>query len=126
MAHLSDYAEEKLVEHLLSVNAFTMPTATWLKLHTGDPGDAGTSNASAETTRKEATYGEATAGASDLTGAVEWPSWPVGANGETITWVSVWDAETNGNCLCRLQMTVGVAMATGQTFRLTAAAFTLA
>jgi hypothetical protein len=45
--------------------------AVWVKLHLGDPGAAGTTNAAAETTRKQATFGDAAAsGAITNTAAV--------------------------------------------------------
>ena len=36
---------------------------SWIKLHTGAPGSAGTSNAATETTRKQISWGTASAGA---------------------------------------------------------------
>jgi hypothetical protein len=41
----------------------TLPLAAlWIKLHTGDPGAAGTANAATNTTRKQATFGTPASG----------------------------------------------------------------
>jgi hypothetical protein len=41
----------------------TSPACTYVQLHTGDPGSAGTSNVSSVTTREAQTWGSASAGA---------------------------------------------------------------
>lgn len=60
--------------------ATTFAGSPWIKPHVGDPGAAGTSNPATETTRKQATFGNAASG-----GAI--------ANTTTITWSSVSGAE---------------------------------
>lgn len=70
----------------------------WLKLHTGDPGSAGTSNASAETTRKQLTFAAPSTVStvrSSAASAASWATWSAGS--ETISHFSVWDASTAGN-----------------------------
>lgn len=47
---------------------WTQPAAFWVKLHTGDPGSAGTANAAGNTTRKQATFGAASGGSLTTTG----------------------------------------------------------
>ena len=49
--------------NMLRGTAFTAPTGVYAKLHIGDPGAAGTNNASAVTTRQAVTFGAASAGA---------------------------------------------------------------
>ena len=66
----------------------------YAKLHTGDPGAAGTTAASAETTRKAMTFGSASAGVATQTGTVSWTAWTAGS--ETISHVSYWTASTGG------------------------------
>lgn len=65
----------------------------WVKLHTGDPGAAGTANASANTTRMSPTFGAPAAG-SMTAPAITWAAWAAGT--ETITHISVWDANVAG------------------------------
>lgn len=67
---------------------------TWAKLHIGAPGAAGTSNAAAETTRKQATWGSAASGAiSNVTTALTWTNV---AGSEDYTHISLWTASTAG------------------------------
>jgi hypothetical protein len=92
----SDYLENKLIAHTYGGAAFTQPTAWWVKLHTGDPGEAGTSNAAAETTRKQVTSWTVSTNTATSASSVSWTSYPAT---ETVTHVSVWDASSAGNCL---------------------------
>jgi hypothetical protein len=66
---------------------------TWIKLHTGAPGSAGTSNAAGETTRQQATWGAPSGGAIANTAAVTWTSV---STSEDFTHWSAWSAETDG------------------------------
>lgn len=47
-------------------------TYRWVQLHTAAPGAAGTANVATETTRKQATFGAASAGSAANTGALTW------------------------------------------------------
>lgn len=82
---------------MLGGSAFSAPANTYVQLHTGDPGAAGTTAASAETTRVQATWGAATGGSKAITATLEWASWTAGT--ETISHVSIWDASSAGNVL---------------------------
>jgi len=74
----------------------TFATATcWLKLHTADPGSAGTTAAAAgDTTRKQATMASASGGSKAMTGSVG--PWTNGGTSETLTHVSFWTASSAG------------------------------
>jgi hypothetical protein len=67
---------------------------TWIKLHVGDPGSAGTSNAATETTRKQATWRAASGGASSQSNAL---TWTAVAGTEDFTHFTVWTASTAGS-----------------------------
>lgn len=91
-------------------------SAVWVKLHTGDPGAAGTSNAAAETTRKQATFGDAAAsGAITNTVAVEWTNV---STSETYTHISLWTASTAGTFLGSDDLSSSAAVTAGDTFRI--------
>jgi len=79
------------------INTYRATSSTavvpWLKLHTGDPGAAGTANASAETTRLQLSFAAPSGGSSAATEVV-WEGWDAGS--ETITHCSVWSDETAG------------------------------
>ena len=97
----------------------TAPAAVYLKVHTGDPGAAGTSNASAETTRKALTFAAPSAGSSAAS-AVSWTSWSAGS--ETITHVSIWDASTSGNFLQSGALAASKSVTNGDTLQVTVTA----
>jgi hypothetical protein len=85
----------KILDHIRLGTAFAQPAGLFVKLHTADPGAAGTTAASAVTTRPAATFGAAANGLMSLTNT---PSWSMTAN-ETITHISVWDNASTGNFL---------------------------
>jgi len=91
----------------------------YLKLHTGDPGSAGTSNASAETTRKALTFAAPSAGSSAAS-AVTWSTWSAGS--ETISHVSVWDASSSGNFIASAALAASKPMTNGDTLNVTVTA----
>jgi hypothetical protein len=92
----SNYLENKLVDHVTGVATYTPPTGLYAKLHTGDPGEDGTANASAETTRKQVTFGTSSGGSATNTNTPTWTNLPAA---ESISYASIWDAATAGNCL---------------------------
>lgn len=95
--------------------AYTPPAGIWVKLHTGAPGAAGTSNAAGNTTRQQGTFGtNASAGAISNTVAIAWTS--VGT-AEDYTHASLWDASTSGNFLGSGAITAN-AVAVGDDFTL--------
>jgi hypothetical protein len=103
------------------LNAYARGTAydndeVWAKLHTGDPGSAGTSNAATETTRQQVTFGDAAAsGAISNTAAVEWTNV---STSETYSWVSLWSASTAGNFMGSDELSAAAVMVAGDTFRI--------
>ena len=66
---------------------------TWVKLHIGSPGTAGTSNPAVETTRQQATFSAAAAGASANTNLLSWTN--VAAS-EDYTHFTVWTLNAAG------------------------------
>lgn len=65
----------------------------WVKLHVGDPGAAGTSNAATETTRKQVTWAAASGGSVANSAQVQWTSI---AGSQDATHFSAWTASTAG------------------------------
>lgn len=94
----------------------TAPAASYIKLHTGDPGSAGTANASAVTTRSAVTMASASGGSKSITGTN--PSWSMTAT-ETISHISLWDASTAGTFLTSVALTASKSVASGDTLNLT-------
>jgi len=94
---LSNYAENEIADWIAGNGAPGAVATCYVKLHVGDPGEDGTANPSAETTRQSASFGAATGGVATSNADVSWLSWSAGS--ESITYVSFWDASTAGNCL---------------------------
>jgi hypothetical protein len=69
-------------------------TYPWVKLHTGDPGAAGTSNAATETTRKQATWASAASAAKTTSADLVWTGV---AGSEDYTHFSLWTASSGGS-----------------------------
>ncbi len=102
---------------MLGGTAFTAPAGTFVKLHTGDPGAAGTSNASANTTRPALSWAAASAGSKAIQATLPvWSAWASGS--ETLTHISVWDASTAGNFLYSVALTASKPVTNGDTVTL--------
>lgn len=99
-------------------NTAAQYAAIYVKLHTGDPGSAGTANASAETTRKLAAFSAASGGSKALNGTLSWTSWSAGT--ETISHVSIWSASTAGTFYGSGALGSSKVVNNGDTFNLTA------
>lgn len=97
--------------NLFRGTTYTAPAGVFCKLHTGDPGSAGTANASAVTTRNQVTYAAPSGGAIALSALAAYSM----TSTETITHVSLWDAATAGTFLWSFALTVSKAVANGDT-----------
>jgi hypothetical protein len=103
---------------------FTAPAVQAAKLHTADPGAAGTTAAAAgDTTRKALTFNAASAGSMGLTSAPA--AWTNGGTSETLTHISVWDSTTVGNFMYSAALTASQAWASTNTFTLTSLTISL-
>ena len=93
----------------------------WVKLHVGDPGAAGTSNAAAETTRKQVDWNAASGGSITNSADETWS--PYGAS-EDPTHFTLWTASTAGTFGMSGTITSD-ALVSGNTATLAAGAMTL-
>jgi len=119
---ISNYAELKILEHTTGKTAWTIPTNVYVKLHTADAGEAGTSSAATEATRKVAAWATAASGAISTSATLEWTN--VAAT-ETYTHWSMWDASTAGNCLWTGALSSSAAVTAGDTFQITSLTLSL-
>ena len=113
---ISNYAELKILEHTTGKTAWTMPTNVYVKLHLGDPGEAATSNAAVEDTRKVAAWATAASGAIATSATVEWTNV---STTETYSHWSLWDDLTAGNALWSGALSTSAAVTAGDTFQIT-------
>jgi len=122
--HAVNFADKLL--NVLGNTTFTGLAVTAAKLHTsaGDPGAAGTANASANTTRMALTWSVSAAGVKSITTTLpSWASWAAG--NETIAHISVWDSTTAGVFLYSFSLTTPKAVTNGDTLNLTAHSISL-
>lgn len=119
---ISNYAELKILEHTTGKTAWTIPTDVYVKLHTADSGENGTSAAASEATRKEANWATASAGSIATSATLEWTN--VAAT-ETYSHWSLWDASTAGNCLWTGALSTSAAVTAGDTFQITSLTLSL-
>jgi hypothetical protein len=118
---LSDYAENKVADAICNNTSFAV-AQVYVKLHIGDPGEAGTSNAAGETTRQAASFGAASGGVCTSDALTEWTNV---STTETISYVSFWDASSAGNCLGSGALTASKALTAGDTFQIPSGSLTL-
>lgn len=106
-----------ILDALVNSTPWSEPAGFFVKLHTGDPGAAGTSNAATETDRVQVTgtvpSGGAISNANDL-------DWTGVAATETYTHVSFWSASTGGTFLGSDQLAAPKAMDAGDDFTIAA------
>jgi len=113
---ISNYAELKILEHTTGKTSWTMPATVYVKLHLGDPGEAATSNAAVEDTRKSAAWATAASGAIATSATLEWTSV---STTETYSHWSMWDNLTAGNALWSGALATSAAVTAGDTFQIT-------
>lgn len=111
---ISNYLENVLLDLVFNATAYAGQATVYVKLHIGDPGEAGTANAAGETTRQAMTTGAAASGTLSNDAAVTWTNV---STAETISYVSVWDAASAGNCLWSGALTAAKTVAVGDTFQ---------
>ena len=96
MAHgLSAYLCNSWLDALANNTSYAV-AQVYIKLHTGDPGAAGTANPATETTRKAASFGVAVAGAINSDADISWTNI---AGSQDATHFTAWDNISAGNFL---------------------------
>ena len=117
---ISNYAELAFLD-TLSGTSFSV-AGTYVKLHTGDPGEAGTSNAATNTSRQSASWSAASAGSKAISSAITWTNV---STTETYSHWSLWDNSTAGNCLWSGALSSSASVTAGDTFQITALTLSL-
>jgi len=119
---ISNYLEDQLLDTLRGAGEAYSASATYLKLHLGNPGEDGTANPATETTRKAVDFSAADGGEMVSDGTVEWT---LVAATETYSHWSMWDDETAGNCLWYGALSANASVTAGDTFEITSLTLTL-
>ena len=116
----SNYLEDA-INNAVCNNTALQVAQVYVKLHTGDPGEAGTTNAAGETTRKAASFGASSGGVCTSDADITWTSY---STAETVSHVSLWDASTAGNCLGAGALAASKTLAVGDTLTIASGSLT--
>lgn len=114
MSALSNYLENKLLDHTLGVASYTMPATIYLALFTTDPTDAGSGNevSGSGYARQAVTFAAAGSGTTSNSTAETFTA-SGGAFG-TVTHIALFDASSAGNLLWHGALNVSRAIADGE------------
>lgn len=116
MGSLSDYAEKKVLDHVLKVASYSPPATIYLGLSTADPLDAGSGWADPTYTgyaRKSIAFGAASARAITQNALVTFD--PCTAGSSVVTHWGLWDALTGGNLLAHGTLAASKTVVAGNT-----------
>lgn len=124
MSALSNHAENLLMTWLMTGDAASRPTAWYVALHTGDPGEAGSANEVSGNgyARQAASWTAPDAGASENAGAITFTA--AGGDWGAIAHASIWTAASGGQCLWKGAATAKT-IADGDSYRFAAGALTV-
>ena len=113
--NLTNYLENKLLDHFLGTTAYTMPTV-YVGLFTVAPGDAGggTEVTGGSYARQTATFTAASAGATSNSGNIDFTGMPAA----TTVAIAIFDASTSGNMLVHGTLTTNKQTDAGDTLRI--------
>jgi hypothetical protein len=120
MAFISDYLENKLVDHVFRGNTYVAPSTIYVALFSGDPGEDGSGPEllGGGYARKSATFGAPSNGVShndaDVTFDPATSDWPA------ITHIGLYDDVSTGNLLFYGPLSSSVSIDSGNNFRLPA------
>jgi hypothetical protein len=119
---ISDYYEDKILDHMLRGAPFTPPSTVYVSLHTNDPGETGANELTGGGySRKPVTFNAPSGGSMTNSADIDFPNMPAA----TITHVALWDAASAGNCLWIGALTASKTTNAGDTFRIPAGQLTV-
>lgn len=126
MAGISNYLENKLIDHSLGTASYTMPTTVYLALYTTDPTDAnsGTEVSGSGYSRQAVTFSAASSGSTTNSSAESFTA--SGGSFGSVGYWGVLDASTSGNLLWYGALTNGAQTVTdGQSLTFVVSSITL-
>ena len=114
--NLSNYLEDKLLDHFLGTTAYTMPTTVYVALYTVVPTDAGggTQVTGGSYARQTAAFSAAASGTTSNTANIDFAGMPAA----TTVAIGVFDALTAGNLLLWGTLTANKTTDAGDTLRI--------
>ena len=118
--NLSNYLENKLLDHFLGTAAYTMPTTVYVGLYTVAPSDTGTGTTGGTQVtggsyaRQTAVFSAAASGPTSNTANIDFAGMPAA----TTVAIGVFDALTSGNLLLWGTLTANKTTDAGDTLRI--------
>lgn len=114
--NLSDYLENKLLDHFLGTTTYTKPTTVYVALYTAAPNDAGggTEVTGGSYARQTAAFDAASSGATQNSANIDFTNMPAC----TVVAIGVHDALTSGNLLVHGTLTANKSLDAGDTLRI--------
>ena len=114
--NLTNYLENKLIDHFLGTTTYTKPAAVYVGLFTVTPGEAagGTEVTGGSYARQAATFTAASSGATSNGTNIDFTGMPAA----TTVAIGIFDASTSGNMLLYGSLTVNKTTDAGDTLRI--------
>jgi hypothetical protein len=118
MAELSNYLEDKLLDHVLRNVSYTSPTTVYVGLYTSDPQDdnSGTEVSGGSYARQILNVTTASGGVVTSDADITFPQ--ATGNWGTITHIGLLDALTSGNLLMHTPLTTSKTIETGDILKI--------
>lgn len=120
MAELSDFLENKIIDHMLRNQAYTPPATVYVALFTTATSDdgSGTEVTGGSYARQDAGLSVASGGASSNASDITFPT--ATADWGTVTHCALMDAATSGNMLMHSALDASKTVNNGDTFKINA------
>ena len=114
--NLSNYLENKLLDHFLGTTSYTMPSPVYVALYTVAPSDAGggTEATGGSYARQTATFSAASSGATSNDANIDFTNMPAC----TVVAIGIHDNITSGNLLVWGTLTSNKSLDAGDTLRI--------
>jgi hypothetical protein len=114
--NLTNYLENKLIDHFLGTTSYTMPADVYVGLFTVTPGEAGggTEVTGGSYARQIATFSGASSGATSNDSNIDFTGMPAA----TTVAIGIFDASTSGNMLLYGSLTTNKTTDAGDTLRI--------
>lgn len=114
--NLSNYLENKLIDHFLGTTTYTKPSAVYVALYSAAPSDAGggTEISGGSYARQSAAFSASSAGATSNSANIDFANMPA----VTVVAIGIHDALTAGNLLLWGTLTTNKTTDAGDTLRI--------
>ena len=115
--NLSNYLENKLLDHFLATTSYTAPSNVYVALMTvaeDDTGSAGTEVTGGSYARQSATFDAAASGATQNSSNLDFTGMPAC----TVVGIAIYDASSAGNLLVHGTLTANKTLDAGDTLRI--------